>query len=500
MNCVMKRKRLHFFALGVLLSFMACAQKTDLEKTQATVNKQTIKDHIYYIASDELRGRDTGSPEILKAAEYLADQLKSYGAKQVPGADGWFQPVPLRMKTLATAATLSYGGEDFVVNDDFLIVDGESGDFAGEFVYLEYGLEDDYQNREVEGKIVFAKAGDGKTADRRGILRLSQTKSALAKQAGALALVEFYSSPATPWAQLARIFNRVGVSLDDGDGLESVMPHLWLKDLDNTKQKLLMSTTADPVTLSIEGMSNAITGDKNVIAMVEGTDPDLKDEFIMFSAHYDHVGVGQPNAEGDSIYNGTRDNAIGAVTVLSAAENIAKYPMKRSALFVLYTAEEKGLLGSRYMADNPIIPNEEIVFCWNSDNGGYNDTTVSTIVGLERTTARPYIEKANTAFGLKAIVDKSGQGLFDRSDNVSFARKGIPAPTYSLGFQSFDEEIFKYYHQQNDNPESVDYDYLFKFFSSYVYASRLIGNAPERPFWVEGDKYYEAGKKLYGMN
>ena len=175
--------------------------------------------------------------------------------------------------------------------------------------------------------------------------------------------------------------------------------------------------------------------------------------------------------------------------------------MKRSALFVLFTAEEKELVGSRYLANNPIIPNEQIVFCWNSDNGGYNDTTISTIIGLERTTAAQYIKDANVAFGLTAIDDPAGeQGLFDRSDNVSFARKGIPAPTYSLGFRAFDAEIMKYYHQPGDNPNTVDYDYLEKFFKSYVYASRLIGNAAETPFWLPGDKYYETGLELYGRD
>lgn len=493
-------RRIQILMLGILLSTLACAQKTDLEKTQATVKQQTIKDHIYYLASDEMRGRNTGSPEILVAADYLAKQFESYGTKQVPGADGWFQPVPLRMKSPATGGGFSYGGREFALNTDYIIVEGVSGDFDGEVVYLEYGLEADYEGKDVKGKFVFAKAGNGEVSDRRNILRLSRQKYALAQANGAAGLVEFYSSPATPWPQLASTFNRVGISLDESTGDKEILPHLWLKDLDNANQKFMMTRSIKQAELSIEGMTNELTGDKNVLAMVEGTDPDLKNEFIMFSAHYDHIGVGLPNAEGDSIYNGTRDNAIGAVTVLSAAENVAKYPMKRSALFVLYTAEEKGLLGSRYMANNPIIPNEEIVFCWNSDNGGYNDTTVSSIVGLERTTARPLIEEANTAFGLTAIQDKSGMNLFNRSDNVNFARKGIPAPTYSLGFKAFDEEIMKYYHQQSDNPNSVDYDYLEKFFKSYVYASRLIGNHPERPFWVEGDPYYEAGKKLYNMN
>ena len=485
----------------LLVPFLACAQVNDLDKTNATVKKETIKDHIYYLASDEMRGRNTGSPEILIAADYLAKQFENYGAKQVPGADGWFQPVPLRMKTPATGGGFSYGGKDFALNDDYLIIEGESGAFKGEIVYLEYGLVSDYEGKDIAGKFIFAKAGDGKNVDRRTILRLSNEKYELARANGAAGLVEFYASPTIPWAQLSRAVNRIDVSLDESGGNEDIIPHLWLKDLDNANQRFMMTRSIKQASLRIEGMTNELTGDKNVLGMIEGTDPELKKEFIMFSAHYDHIGVGAPDEEGDSIFNGTRDNAIGTVTALTAAENIAKYPMKRSALFVFYTAEEKGLLGSRYMANNPIVPNEDIVFCWNSDNGGYNDTTISTIVGLERTTASQYIKDANEAFGLTAIDDPAGeQGLFDRSDNVSFARKGIPAPTYSLGFTAFDNEIYKYYHQQKDNPNSVDYDYLEKFFKSYVYASRLIGNAAERPFWVEGDKYYETGKKLYKMD
>ena len=487
--------------LTLLSAFVACGPKTDAEKTTATVSQQTIKDHIYYIASDELRGRNTGSPEIQKAADYLAEKLASYGAQPVPGAEGYFQPVPLKQKSPATGGSLAFGSRNFELTSDFLVVDGQSGAFEGEVVYLNYALEEDYNIADVKGKFVFAKIGDGERTDRRSLLRLSRQKTALAKEKGALGLVEFYNAP-TPFAQLAAIFGSTNISLNPNGNTDNVIPHLWLKDNDNSQLRFVRNNNIKSAQLNIEGMVNGLTKDKNVVAMIEGTDPELKKEFVMFSAHYDHIGVGQPNAQGDSIYNGTRDNAIGAVTVLTAAENIGKYPMKRSALFVLYTAEEKGLLGSRWMANNPLIPNEDIVFCWNSDNGGYNDTSIATIVGLTRTTAEPMIREAVATFGLEAIEDPTGaeQGLFDRSDNVNFARKGIPAPTFSLGFRAFDEEIVRYYHQQADNPDNVDYDYLYKFFQGYVLASRMIGNAPERPFWVEGDKYYETGKKLYGMD
>ena len=139
-----------------------------------------------------------------------------------------------------------------------------------------------------------------------------------------------------------------------------------------------------------------------------------------------------------------------------------------------------------------------MVYCFNSDNGGYNDTSVATIVGLERTTASKNIKEAAKEFDLTAIDDPAPeQNLFDRSDNVYFAAKGIPAPTYSLGFRSFDGEVTKYYHQAGDEAESLDYDYLLKFFQSYVLSSRLIANDPQTPFWVAGDKYESAGKALY---
>lgn len=230
--------------------------------------------------------------------------------------------------------------------------------------------------------------------------------------------------------------------------------------------------------------------------MVEGSDPKLKDEYIIYSAHYDHVGIGKPNAQNDSIYNGARDNAVGTVTVLSAAKSIAKRPTKRSALFILFTAEEKGLLGSRWYVENPVIPLNQMVFCFNSDNGGYNDTSLATVVGLNRTTEGDLIRKAVGEFGLKAIDDPVG-GFFNRSDNVHFARKGIPAPTFSLGFTAFDDEIGKYYHQTADNPDNLDYNYLEQFFRAYVLSCRYIGNSDSTPFWTEGDDYYEAGKQLY---
>ena len=141
----------------------------------------------------------------------------------------------------------------------------------------------------------------------------------------------------------------------------------------------------------------------------------------------------------------------------------------------------------------------EIVYCFNSDGGGYNNTSLATIIGLHRTTAEDLLVKAIEAYGLKAGDDENykDQGLFDRSDNVSFAKKGIPAPTFTPGMDAFDASIFKYYHQPSDEFESLDMDYMYTFYKAYVLSARFIGNMKETPFWKEGDKYYDVGTELY---
>ncbi len=486
-----------FLAILIACPFFLMAQ-TDQEKTDATVSKSTIEGHINFLASDELRGRDTGSPELNIAARYLASTFKRFGVKPVPGAtgDGYFQQVPMKKTTPATTASIQIGDKSFKLLDNLLVIDGQEGNWDKDIVFLGYGLKNDYNGKDVKDKIVFVRGGTAEDSNPRSMFVNSKEKKDLAKQNGAVALVEFYNSKQMNWQMLVNYLHKPQLIVDDSK--EDNFNYLWLKDIENLEVEFISKAKKAKAKLSIEGISSLSVDTKNVVGMVEGTDPKLKDEFVIYSAHYDHVGIGKPNAEGDSIFNGTRDNAIGSITVLSAAENLAKYPTKRSALFILFTGEEKGLLGSKWYANHPLLPLNKMVYCFNSDNGGYNDTKVATIIGLKRTTVDHHIKKACTTYGLEAIDDPAPeQGLFDRSDNVSFAAKGVPAPTFSLGFRSFDAEIMKYYHQVTDNPNTVDYDYLFKFFSSYVLACRLIGNDPTTPFWVEGDKYYEAGKNLY---
>jgi len=373
------------------------------------------------------------------------------------------------------------------------LIDGLADIFDQPFYYAGHGLPAGLAEEDVKGKVVIAICGDGHSQHPQAWFMPAAAKRKQVNELGGLALVELYSSAQLPWNFLVRYLGREQIVLDDG--ADESMAHVWLN---RSKEDLSFLETDKPLSIVISGAKTEKFNAYNVVGYVEGSDNKLKDEFVVYSAHYDHVGIGQANAEGDSIYNGSRDNAVGTVTVLAAAQSLAQNPTKRSGLFVLFTGEEKGLLGSKAFVDNCPVALDKIVYCFNSDNGGYNDTSKATIIGLTRTTAEEMIIEACKAFGLDAIEDPAPeQGLFDRSDNVRFAARGIPAPTFSMGFTAFEEEITKYYHQASDNPNTLDYAYLEKFFRSYVYACRMIGNASKAPFWIKGDKYYEAGKELY---
>ena len=485
-------KKIILLVLIIFIDFNLNAQ-TDLETVLETVQKSEIEGQIYFLASDELRGRKTGTPEINIAAAYIANEFRKHGVKPADPQNGYYQLIPFEKISLAEKSDLVL---DKNSTSDFIFFDRRNISLDKDAIYLGYGMAEDYQNINVKDKVLLLKAGTAEKKDVRSAYRLRSEKMKRAQENGALGIIEFIDADSDLWERLNHAFNEEKLGMQNNSPKDD-FTYIWLKK-DPTQKRDELFEKDQKISLKVEGVHKEIVYSKNVVGFVEGTDKHLKDEFVIFSAHYDHNGVGKPNVQMDSIYNGARDNAVGTVTVLSAAENIAKYPTKRSALFILFTAEEMGLLGSKWYVEHPVVPLDQSVFCFNSDNGGYNDITKTTIIGLNRTSASNHIIEASKAFGLTAIDDPAPeQDLFDRSDNVHFASKGIPAPTFSMGFNAFDEEINKYYHQVTDNPDSLDYDYLEKFFKSYVLSCRLIANDPKTPFWMEGDKYYEAGKNLF---
>lgn len=464
-----------------------------------SVDQNKIEAHVKFLASDELRGRMTGSSENAIAAKYIAEQLRSYGVKMAPGQENYRQSVPLRRDNPPSEASLILSDTLISQWDQLIFITTVNGDVEADIVYANYALGDDLKGLDLKGKIVIAKAGAEGENNPRAFFGLSREKSKAVADAGGLALIELYRSSELPWSLLKNYFSGTKFTLDlsAGTGFTSGLINdasgYWLDYFSAKEQR--------KGTVSIKGAESKTIEVPNVIGWVEGTDPALKDEYLIISAHFDHVGVKQVPAGEDSIYNGARDNAIGTTALLTAAEFFANNPQGRSVVFLACNAEEVGLLGSGYYADNPLFPLDKAIFNFNNDGAGYNDKTKMTVIGLERTTAQEMIIDGAKTFALEAIQDPvPEQGLFDRSDNVNFAAKGIPAIDAAPGMTAFDGEVLKHYHQPSDEAETLDFEYLSSYYKSYVYAAYQILNAKQKPFWKSGDKYEEAGKKLYGLD
>jgi hypothetical protein len=485
----MKKIALLLFA-GLVCSPVLFAQKQDIEKRFAT--KDAIA-QFTYLASDALMGRDPIRPEMKMAYTFIAQELEKAGAKPLPGGNGYYQDIPFNLSSPPTKGSVQLGNFSFSQGQNLLVLDGNSFSGTYEVVEIGFGSVEEFAGKDLKGKIAISNVGAPNKFSPNQLFAEGRAKAKRAKEAGAVALIERFNVPSVPWQLVSGFLNRPQMGMSQGE--TSNLPYLWVEDLKNQ----LTGTNLGNATLAVEGKVNRKIDGKNVLAMIEGTDPQLKNEYILLSAHYDHVGVGTPDETGDSIYNGARDNAVGTVAVINAANYFAKNPPKRSIIFALWTAEEKGLLGSAYFANNPLVPLNQVVYNLNIDNAGYNDTSIITVIGLGRTTADFMINEAVAEFGLTAKADPSPeQGLYDRSDNVNFARKGIPAPSFTLGFTAFDDEINKYYHKAGDEVESFDMNYAQLYWKSYILSAQKIANWSQKPQWTAGDKYEEVGKKLYG--
>ncbi|HEY1112028.1 MAG TPA: M28 family peptidase [Chitinophagaceae bacterium] len=452
---------------------------------------------LHFLAADELMGRSTTRPEIHVAARYISEQFRSFGLKPAPGAADYFQTFDLKMSKPAHSGGFTVGGTTYAFGEQLLPTGVEDVSLQAPVVYAGWGSKEDFEKLDVKGAIVVTNMGRHDSSTFMEGYRATAAKRKLAADKGAVALVERFREAGTSWTDVQHYLlgERVASSAPSGG-----LPVLMLNDKDTPVVPLLKGSIT--ATLSIGGNRVDAMPARNVIGMVEGTDPKLKGQYIVLSAHYDHVGVAaQPrvvDGKPDSIYNGARDNAVGVAAVINAARYFARHPAKRSILFVAYTGEEMGMVGSQHFVANPPVPLERMVYNLNIDNAGYNDTTIVTVIGLGRTSADADIKRGAAAFGLTAIADPAPeQGLFDRSDNAALAFKGIPAPTYSLGFRQFDRAITNHYHQVSDEVGSFNLSYALKYMNSFILAAKYIADNPAQPVWQKGDKYEAAWKELY---
>lgn len=483
----------------VISNSLLSAQQAEPELIKESVLQSEIEFNIYFLASDELLGRDTGTQELKIASRYIATWFQTNGIEKPEGRDSYFQDVPLQLLQAPERINFVVGDSSYHKDTDLVALNATRDSLRAPIIVMDYATEEEISETDIEGAIIVASAGlPGQTSPQQFFMS-SGDKLERVKEAGGLALIELYSSPQFPWQILVNFLGGDQMVLDDEETGDPIA-HLWMNATRAGVEEYLQESDGSETLLEITGGEPEKFTSRNVIGIIEGTDPDLKDEYLLLSAHYDHLGVIPGQTEGNYIYNGARDNAVGTAGVLSAGKFLSENRPRRSVILAAWTAEEKGLHGSAYYADNPFVPLEQTIYNLNIDGAGYNDTTKVTVIGLGRTEADDELITAADAFGLEAIPDPvPEQNLFDRSDNVNFARNGIPAPTYSMGITAFDDEINRYYHQVTDEPHTLDYKYITSYIRSYVLAAQKIANLDEAPFWLPGDVYEEAGLELYGI-
>jgi Zn-dependent M28 family amino/carboxypeptidase len=220
----------------------------------------------------------------------------------------------------------------------------------------------------------------------------------------------------------------------------------------------------------------------NVVAILPGSDPALRDEYVVFSGHMDHVGIGTPDANGDSIFNGADDDASGTIAVVEIAEAMASLPTapRRSMMFLLVSGEEKGLWGSEYFADNPSVPTDRMVADFNTDMVGRNWPDTIVAIGKEHSDLGTTLERVNAAhpeLRMTAIDDIWPQeSFYTRSDHFNFAVKGVPILFF---FNGTHED----YHGRDDEPDRIDAEKAARIAQLVFYLGLEVGNAQARPVW-----------------
>ena len=467
------------------------------------VDPERIRAHVRFLSDDLLEGRGTGQRGGDIAAEYIATQFALYGLKPVGDNGTYMQRVPMVGITPQPATTFVLvpargGADDLKPLDQYVAYDQTQqpqSDVSAEIVYVGYGIEapeynwDDYKGTDVKGKVLLmlvneppsddAKFFKGKALTYYGRWTYKYEQAARKGAVGAI-LIHRTDMASYPW-EVVRNSNSGEKSFLKLDGTPKLKVASWIQ-LDVAKQ-LASSSGMDldkmmsdaqsrdfhPVALPVKlkaRMASKIRPfeSNNVIGRLPGLDNKLKDEAVLYTAHYDHLGI-RPDMPGDNIYNGANDNATGCGILLELAHvfSLAAQRPRRSILFASVTAEEQGLLGSEYLGKHPPVPASKIMLDLNYDDvpplGAPEEVEVS---GSERTTFYPTVQALAKEFRLNIRPDARPEaGHYYRSDHFSLARVGIPAFSVNegmkykghdaaWGMQQADEFTAKHYHQPSD--------------------------------------------------
>ncbi len=493
-----------------------------------------------FLASDLLRGRDTGSVGHEVAAQYIATEFAKMGI--VPaGDDGYMQRIEFKSAYLdqdSPEFSVKKGDEvlSFEFLDEFSVganVNRLRSEVEGELVFVGFGIDapflnyTDFDQVDLKGKIAVVLGGKPiHFPSEEGAHYSRKSTEALVKR-GAIGVIsvwtpivekvfafsktkEYINMPRIRWVDKTgavqngypEILASASLSMEAGKKLftQAGMDLEALYEQIENGDQLVGQDMGLTAHISYRSTHSSVNS-PNVIGILEGTDPELKDEYVLLSAHTDHIGVSEHIELGDKINNGAMDNAAGVSTLLEMAHQITQLGErpKRSILFAMVTAEEKGLLGSDYFANNPTVPIDSIVANVNLDMPVLTNAFDQLIgFGAQHSSLWGVIENAVGKNGMHLIPDPMPeQNIFVRSDQYSFVKKGIPAvflvtaDKVGMKFEeheiSSQEFIVKHYHKPSDQLDlPINYDVAAKFVAINRAIAMEVANTQERPKWNEG--------------
>ncbi|MEX2048393.1 MAG: M20/M25/M40 family metallo-hydrolase [Gemmatimonadota bacterium] len=489
----------------VALALPACATAQDaaLDVAARTITEADYLRRVGVIAHDSMQGRDTPSQGLEKTAEWLASELRGFGLRG-GAADGSFvQRYPLRSLVVdVTQSGLSGGARRLAYGTDLAPLFGAEvpGEVTAGLVLV--SGTDDVQQAVADGAVRGQHAVLVLPAGAAGVDDASLRLALGLRNAGAASVLISAALSDAAWASTTALAIRPAVErawTPAGAVVGAFRPVLVIRS--RSLEELVRGTRADVAALQGRGRG-AVRVDRvagvtltltqrmreesvtapNVVAILDGSDPALRGEYVVFSAHMDHVGIGAPDAAGDSIYNGADDDASGTIAVVEIAEAMASLGTKprRSMVFLLVSGEEKGLWGSEYFADNSPIPVDRLVANLNMDMVGRNWADTIVAIGKEHSDLGSTLERINAAhpeLRMTAIDDLWPQeSFYTRSDHYNFARNGVPVLFFFNGTHAD-------YHGLDDEVERIDGEKAARIARLVFYLGAEIGNTPTRPQW-----------------
>jgi hypothetical protein len=495
---------------------------------ESLITPEAMRAHIEFLADDSLEGRETGTRGHVIAANYVASRFRALGLSPA-SKDGWLQQVPFAGALLDEAKSgFSIAGQSFTNRKDILFGPARSEGIdnqQGQVVFVGYGIDDpkgeqnDYAGLNVKGKIVAVLTGFPKGMRSDIGAHYGRTKAKMAQARGAIGLITIRTlerERTRPWTREIEgpVHPTLNWAQSDGSGFTETPGIRFGVTLHDKAAAALFAgaptsleailAAADKVGGRPKGfaLKPAVKLDRtttmsrltspNVIGMIPGSDPKLAGEYVLLMGHLDHNGV-DLTKEGDKIFNGAMDNASGIAAMLEAARALASAPTRprRSILFAAVTAEERGLLGSDYLARHPVVEGGKVVSVVNLDMPillyDFQDVIA---FGAEHSTMGPAVARAAQKMGLSLSPDPlPSEGLFTRSDHYSFVKQGVPSIFLITGFKNGGDKIFadflkNHYHKVSDQPSlPFDWNAAAKFAKINTLIAAEIANADDAPKW-----------------